>query len=121
MSYVEHCDQHGQYKGDYCDGCVEATQMEVESLRAQLEKSSHRISFLEKEIGNLKDMKVYINRLWIDSGLKNDELRAKNALLLEALEMIWTGDWSAISGVDLGRENASEFAREMLDRLEKLR
>ena len=36
MGYVEHCNTHGQYKGDYCGECVEATQLEVEALRAQI-------------------------------------------------------------------------------------
>ncbi len=38
MSYVEHCDQHGQYHGEYCGECVEAMQVENARLREALEE-----------------------------------------------------------------------------------
>lgn len=49
MSYVELCDQHGQYHGDYCGECVEATQVELESYRSQLLVQTERVLAAERE------------------------------------------------------------------------
>jgi hypothetical protein len=53
MSYVEHCDKHGQFHGDYCGGCIEDTQIEVETLRAQLSVQTERISQLEQVLRDI--------------------------------------------------------------------
>lgn len=37
MSYVEHCNKHGQYKGDYCGDCIDELREENAGLKTSLE------------------------------------------------------------------------------------
>jgi len=37
MSYVEHCNKHGQYKGDYCGECIDDINLNNDRLRKALE------------------------------------------------------------------------------------
>lgn len=40
MSYVEVCQTHGQYHGDYCGGCVEDLREENTKFRIALDEIS---------------------------------------------------------------------------------
>lgn len=50
MGYVENCNTHGQYKGDYCGECVEAAFARVAELEAQVKKLELHESELENEV-----------------------------------------------------------------------
>ena len=38
MGYVSHCNKHGQYKGDYCEDCIDELRKENTKLREALKK-----------------------------------------------------------------------------------
>jgi hypothetical protein len=94
MGYVETCSEHGQYKGDYCGGCVEATQLEVEALRDTLASATDRVSELENEVGQVRVMLDVENTIK-ESGKRLEEisktlgLEEENARLREALSWVW--------------------------------
>lgn len=53
MSYVEYCDKHGQYKGDYCGECIDDLYSENTRLREALRIISTSDSYrLSQSIAN---------------------------------------------------------------------
>jgi hypothetical protein len=86
MSYVEHCNQHGQYHGEYCGECVEATQVELESYRTQLANTQAKLQELVQLLSPY-DQGGGPN-LWQHELMMKDVLKVENARLREALERI---------------------------------
>ena len=41
MGYVEHCNKHGQYKGDYCGECIDDLYTENARFKEALEQIAH--------------------------------------------------------------------------------
>lgn len=45
MSYVEHCNKHGQYKGDHCGECVDNKDARIAELESEVEKTNKDFFF----------------------------------------------------------------------------
>ena len=52
MSYVENCNKHGQYKGDYCGECIEDLYAENIELKETNKTLSSHIKDINKKLKN---------------------------------------------------------------------
>lgn len=83
MSYVEHCTKHGQYKSDYCGGCVEDNAARVVDLEIKQGRFKERISQLESQ----RDTALHNYeraRLQRDQLIKQNNLNAERVIEFEA-------------------------------------